>query len=129
MKQTKTRVTPFLMFDGQAEAAMKCYVALFPGATIEAIEKYGPGEEGGEGTIKQATFAIAGQRVMCIDSPVKHEFTFTPSFSLFVDCENEEQIANLFAELSQGGEVMMPLGNFCHPLTAFDAVMLPIPTA
>ena len=26
---------------------------------------------------------------MCIDSPVKHAFTFTPSISLFVDCETE----------------------------------------
>ena len=112
VKRMMMRVTPFLMFEGQAETAMKHYTTLFPGASVESVDKYGPNEAGKEGTIRLATITIAGQRIMCIDSPVKHEFQFTPSFSLFVDCESEEQIAELFTKLSEGGKVLMPLDDY-----------------
>jgi predicted 3-demethylubiquinone-9 3-methyltransferase (glyoxalase superfamily) len=108
----KTRVTPFLMFEGKAEEAMDFYVSLFPEARVVSLSRYGFGEAGPEGTIRQARFAIAGQSVMCIDSPVKHGFTFTPATSLFVDCASEAQLEELFAKLSAGGQVMMPLGNY-----------------
>ena len=108
----KTSVTPFLMFEGKAEEAMDFYVSLFPEARVVSLSRYGPGEAGPEGTIRQARFAIAGQSVMCIDSPVKHGFTFTPATSLFVDCASEAQLEELFAKLSAGGQVMMPLGNY-----------------
>ncbi|QDU58934.1 VOC family protein [Aeoliella mucimassa] len=112
MQPSKTRVTPFLMFEGQAEEAMKLYLSLFPDAAIESVEKYGPDEMGKPGTVKLASFTLAGQRVMCIDSPADHDFTFTPSMSLFVDCEDEPQLEKLFAELSKEGKVMMPLGDY-----------------
>lgn len=35
--------------------------------------------------------------------------TFTPSISLYINCETEEEIDRLFKELSQGGAVLMPL--------------------
>ena len=60
----------------------------------------------------QATFSLAGQTFMCIDSPVKHEFAFTPAMSLFVDCADEPEIDTLFAKLSEGGQVLMPLGQY-----------------
>jgi predicted 3-demethylubiquinone-9 3-methyltransferase (glyoxalase superfamily) len=34
---------------------------------------------GAEGSVKHATFDLAGQMFMCIDSPAKHAFTFTLS--------------------------------------------------
>ena len=48
----------------------------------------------------------------CIDSPIKHGFTFTPSMSLFVECEDEAEMDAAFARLSQGGAVLMPPGNY-----------------
>jgi predicted 3-demethylubiquinone-9 3-methyltransferase (glyoxalase superfamily) len=56
----------------------------------------------------RAHFAFAGQSVMCIDSPVKHEFDFTPSFSFFVECESEEEIDRLVAALGEDGALLMP---------------------
>jgi predicted 3-demethylubiquinone-9 3-methyltransferase (glyoxalase superfamily) len=52
---------------------------------------------------------------MAIDSPVKHEFAFTPAMSLFVDCTGEPEIDALFANLSEGGKVLMPLA--AYPLS------------
>ena len=87
---------------------MQLYVALFRGSRIGQVVRYGPGEQGPEGSIKRADFILAGQSVICIDSPVKHAFTFTPSVSLYVECENEEELDTVFEQLSKGGEVMMP---------------------
>lgn len=109
---SQTTMMPFLMFVGQAEEAMTSYTALFPDAKIISKEKYGAGDTGKEGTIKQAIFELAGQKVMCTDSPPVHEFTFTPSFSFFVECESEERLDDLFAKLSKDGKVMMPPGDY-----------------
>jgi predicted 3-demethylubiquinone-9 3-methyltransferase (glyoxalase superfamily) len=78
----------------------------------EPLERYGPGEHGAEGSVKRAEFTVAGHRLACIDSPIKHGFTFTPSMSLFVECENEAEMDAAFARLSQGGAVLMPPGNY-----------------
>lgn len=105
-------VRPFLMFEGHAEAAMNFYVSLFPDAEIVSIARFGPEGPGAEGSVYQASFAVAGQIIMCFDSPVKHGFTFTPSVSLFVECESETEIDRLAGALSEGGEFLMPLGDY-----------------
>ena len=102
-------ITPFLMFTGRAEEAMRFYVSLFADGRIESVERYGPEEPEREGTVVLARFVIAGQRVLCIDSPAVHPFGFTPAVSLFVELDAVEEVDRLFAALSEGGEVMMPL--------------------
>jgi predicted 3-demethylubiquinone-9 3-methyltransferase (glyoxalase superfamily) len=109
---TKTIVSPFLMFEGQAEQAMTFYVSLFEDGAITSIVRYGPQGPGTEGSVMKASFTIAGQTILCIDSAMKHEFGFTPSFSLFVTCETEEQIRKLAAALAEGGSELMPLNNY-----------------
>lgn len=110
--ETKTSVTPFLMFTGKAEEAIEYYKTVFPSLKVENMKKYKAGEAGKEGTIQQAHFTIAGQRVMCTDSPPIHDFDFTPSFSFFVECEDLEQLKERFKKLSEGGKVMMPIADY-----------------
>jgi predicted 3-demethylubiquinone-9 3-methyltransferase (glyoxalase superfamily) len=100
------------MFDGHAEEAMRCYVSLFRRAEIGNVERWGAGEQGAEGSIKRAHFRLAGHELMFFDSPVKHDFTFTPAISLFVECEDEAELDAAFEQLSSGGQVFMPLGNY-----------------
>ncbi|WP_232243287.1 VOC family protein [Paenibacillus sp. GSMTC-2017] len=102
----------FLMFEGKAEEAMNFYVTLFENSEILSISRYGPEGPGAEGTVIQATFSLKGQTYMCIDSHVKHAFTFTPSISLFVNCESEEEVDRLYERLSANGSVLMPLGAY-----------------
>ncbi|WP_172370688.1 VOC family protein [Sporosarcina jiandibaonis] len=107
------KVTPFLMFeDGKAEEAMNYYVSLIDNSEITSIVRYGAGESGDEGTVMQATFSLKGQAFMCIDSNVKHQFTFTPSFSIFVTCDTEEEINDLYEKLLEEGEALMPIGDY-----------------
>ncbi|HEV8577661.1 MAG TPA: VOC family protein [Thermoanaerobaculia bacterium] len=101
-----------LMFEGTAEEAMNFYVSLFKGSEIAQIERYGPGEQGKKGTVKIARFTLVGHDCICIDSPVKHAFTFTPSVSLFVDCESEAELNEAFNQLAAGGQILMPLDNY-----------------
>ncbi|GFE78345.1 VOC family protein [Steroidobacter agaridevorans] len=106
-------IQPFLMFQGeQAEAAMTFYASLFPDTEVTDIQRYGPGAAGKEGSVLRATLSIAGQSVMCIDSPVKHAFTFTPAFSFFIECSSEDELDRLLAALSEGGATLMPRGNY-----------------
>lgn len=103
------KITPFLMFTGKAEEAMRFYMSLFPNSEIKSISRYGENEMGPAETVKVATFSLNGQVLMCIDSPPVHAFTFTPALSLHVTCDTEPEIDALFAKLSAGGETLMPL--------------------
>ena len=108
-----TTVTPFLMFqDGRAEEAMRFYASLFPQSRIEAIDHVGTGGQGKEGSLLRGMLNIAGQTLRFFDSPVKHGFEFTPSLSLFVDCDSEAELDKLYAALVDGGGALMPLGNY-----------------
>ena len=105
-------IKTFLMFEGQCEQALNFYISLFADGAITGIRRYGPGGPGAEGSVVQATFTLKGQTFMAIDSPVKHDFTFTPAMSLFVDCQDEAEIDRLFANLSEGGKILMPLNAY-----------------
>jgi predicted 3-demethylubiquinone-9 3-methyltransferase (glyoxalase superfamily) len=102
-------ITPFLMFEGDAEAAMNFYVSLFADARIETITRYDANGPGNPGSVMVAAMTLNGQKLMCIDSAVKHNFTFTPAISLFVECDGSEEVERLFQKLSEGGKVLMPL--------------------
>lgn len=108
----KTTVTPFLMFEGKAEEAMNLYVSAIPDSEVIDIKHYGPEGPGAEGSIMIARFALAGQRVFCIDSSVKHAFTFTPANSLFVTCASEAELDRIAGVLADGGGWLMPIGNY-----------------
>src|SRR5689334_7417811 len=102
-------VTPFLMYVGEAEAAMQFYASLFPGAEIDVSERFDEKGPGKPGSVKTATLILGGQKLMFFDSPVKHAFTFTPAISLFVEADSASEVDALFARLSEGGQVLMGL--------------------
>jgi predicted 3-demethylubiquinone-9 3-methyltransferase (glyoxalase superfamily)/uncharacterized protein YndB with AHSA1/START domain len=105
-------VAPLLMFTGNAEDAMRFYVSVFFPARIEQIERYGTGESGAEGTVKYATLRLGEHAIHCIDSPIEHPFTFTPSISLAVQAASTDAVDGMFTRLSQGGTVLMPLDRY-----------------
>ncbi|HDX9493594.1 hypothetical protein CN300_26985 [Bacillus thuringiensis] len=112
MSTTNQKITTFLMFEGKAEEAMNFYTSLFDQSEIVNISRYDENGPGKEGSVIHATFTLNGQEFMCIDSYVKHAFTFTPSMSLYVTCETEEEIEAVFHKLAQDGSVLMPLGSY-----------------
>lgn len=95
-----------------AEQAMNFYISLFDNSRIIKIQRWGKEGPSKEGTIMQATFELNGQKFMCSDSPPAHNWDFTPAISNFVECKNEKELERLFARLSEGGAVAMPLDNY-----------------
>ena len=104
--------TPFLMFTGNAEEAINLYCSAVPGSKIENIERFEEGLVGKAGTIKKALITVAGMGLMCFDSPVKHEFGFTPSFSIFVNADDREQFDAVLKALGEDSRPLMPPGNY-----------------
>lgn len=106
MERQLPKVTAFLMFTGQAEEAMNYYTAVF---TDSAIDNVTYNEDG---SVMLAQFRLADQVLLCIDSTIKHNFTFTPAISLYVTCGSEAEIDRAFSQLIEGGEELMPLGDY-----------------
>ncbi|HWI54066.1 MAG TPA: VOC family protein, partial [Desulfobacteria bacterium] len=94
------------------EEAMNFYMSVFKGSEIVSITRCGANEPGKEGSVLHAVFSLKGQEFMCMDSSIKHDFTFTPAMSLCVNCDNEDEIVNCFQKLSQDGQVLMPLEKY-----------------
>ena len=79
-------------------------MSLFPDSEVKKAAHHDGSGAAKAGKVEHAVIKLAGQEFMFIDSPMKHGFTFTPSISLFVTCESEEEIDKLFAKLSDGGK-------------------------
>jgi predicted 3-demethylubiquinone-9 3-methyltransferase (glyoxalase superfamily) len=97
------KVIPFLWFDNQAEEAMNFYVSLFKNFKVLSVSRYGEGGPGPQGTVRTGTFQLDGQEFMALyGGPY---FKFTEAISLFVNCETQEEVDELWEKLSEGGEI------------------------
>lgn len=105
-------VAPFLMFEGRAEEAMNLYISVVPNSGITELHRYGPAAPGKENWVMFARFSLAGAPVICNDSIMRHSFTFTPSTSLHLACESEEELDRIASRLVDGGEYLMPVDNY-----------------
>jgi len=111
--RVRARVTPFLLFqDGRAEEAMNFYVRAFPDARIVSIERHAAGGTDAAGAVRLGIFELLGQRIMCADGAVRHEFDFTPSMSLFVESTSEAEMKSLPDRLSPEGKFLTPPGDY-----------------
>lgn len=113
----KPSITPFLTFVGKAEEAIHQYIGLFPNSDLLSMTRYSAEELKAyppllePGAVKHALFRVAGQRIMAIDSPMKHAWSFTPAVSLFVQT-NAEGVDRYFDALKAEGKVYMPVGEY-----------------
>ena len=103
------KATPFLMFQGQAKDALALYREVFPDYEELLLQEHSEGAQAGQ--IAMARVRIGGLEIMLYDSPPVHDFTFTPSFSFFIQCDDEAQLRRLAEVLGEGGGVMMEIGN------------------
>lgn len=90
------KITPFLWFDDQAEEAMNFYVSIFKNSRIVSTTP------GPDGKVMTATFQLDGQELYALNGGP--HFKFTEAISLFVNCETQEEVDELWGKLSEGGE-------------------------
>lgn len=96
------KITPFLTFQRNAEEAINFYVSLFKNSKIHSITRYE--QDDGmlpKGSLLHASFELDGQPFMAMDGG--ESFKFEQGFSIFVDCETQEEIDRLWEALKQGG--------------------------
>lgn len=91
-----SKVTPFLMFDDQLEAAIDFYTATFPDSKVKKVARSGK-----DGPITSAEFVIGGQSFMGYNGG--DYFNFSEGFSLFVDCEDQEEVDEYWNKLVNAG--------------------------
>ena len=103
-------VRTHLMFEGNAEEAMNFYVSLFPDSDVLTAVRYEEGDS--KGKLQIGAFTLAGREFICIDSPIPHDFRFTPSVSIFVDFDSLAELERVLVALSDGGDVLMPLDDY-----------------
>ncbi len=96
------KITPFLWFDGNAEEAMNFYVSIFKNSKVVSVMRCGEAGPGPKGSVMGATFELDGQRFHALNGGPK--FAFTPAISLFVNCETQQEVDDLWERLSDGGE-------------------------
>jgi predicted 3-demethylubiquinone-9 3-methyltransferase (glyoxalase superfamily) len=96
------KITPHLWFDNQLEEAMDFYVSLFEDSKILNVSRYEVDAPESPGTVMTATFQLAGQEFMALNGGPY--FKFNEAISLFVNCETQEEVDELWEKLSAGGE-------------------------
>jgi predicted 3-demethylubiquinone-9 3-methyltransferase (glyoxalase superfamily) len=96
------KITPFLWFDGKAEEAMNFHVSIFKNSKVGSVTRYGEAGPGPKGTVMSATFQLEGQDFFALNGGP--QFSFTPAISLFVNCETQQEVDELWEKLSEGGE-------------------------
>ena len=90
------KITPFLWFNNNAEEALNLYVSIFKNSRIVSLKRHGK-----DGPVFTATFELEGQRFMALNGGPK--YTFTEGISLFVNCETQEEVDDLWERLCAGG--------------------------
>lgn len=98
-----SKVTPFLMFNDQLEAALEFYTTTFPDSEIKNIARTGK-----DGPISSAEFIIGGQSFMGYNGG--SYFNFSEGFSLFVDCEDQEEVDEYWNKLVSAGASPLQCG-------------------
>ena len=95
------KITPFLWFDGNAEEAVSLYVSIFKNSRIASVSRYGERGPGPKGTVMSVTFQLEGQDFMALNGGP--QFKFTEAISLFVNCETQDEVDDLWEKLAAGG--------------------------
>ena len=106
------KIIPVLWFDMQAEEAAAFYTSLFRNSRItDTMRTEIETPSGNEpGSVLTAAFELDGQPFSALNGGP--HFRFTPAISLFVNADTADEVDTLFARLSEGGSVMMPLGAY-----------------
>ncbi|RKQ67922.1 VOC family protein [Oceanibaculum indicum] len=98
------RVTQHLWFEKDMEAALRLYVSLIPGSSLDWLSGL-PADtpSGPAGSVRLAGFTLGDQRYMAIEAGPLDPFNH--SFSIMLECADQAEIDRLWAALSDGGSI------------------------
>jgi predicted 3-demethylubiquinone-9 3-methyltransferase (glyoxalase superfamily) len=88
------KITPFLWYDTRAEEAVNYYLSIFKGGKVLNVMRAG-------GSVTAVTFELDGRQFCAFNGGP--QFKFTEAFSMFVHCETQAEVDELWGKLSAGG--------------------------
>jgi predicted 3-demethylubiquinone-9 3-methyltransferase (glyoxalase superfamily) len=89
------KITPFLWYDGTVEEAIELYRSVFPNSKVLNTSR-DPG-----GRMTSATFELEGQQLIAFDGG--QSLQFNPAISMYVNCETQAEMDEVWAKLTDGG--------------------------
>ena len=95
-------VRPSLTFKEGTEDAVTFYVSLFPNSKVVSLLRATAGGPLPEGSVLHASFVLDGQEYTAFDGGPS--FSFTEAFSFVATCETQDEIDEVWARLTDGGE-------------------------
>lgn len=103
-----SKVTPFLMFNDQLEAAIAFYTATFPDSKVTTMA-----HTGDDGPVTSAEFVVGGQTFMGYNGGPY--FQFSQGFSLYVNCEDQAEVDEYWKKLLDAGATTLQCGWITDP--------------
>ena len=89
------KITPFLWFDTQAEAAARFYTSLFKNAKILTVS---PGPDGAPMVVN---FQLEGEEFVALNGGP--QFKLNEAFSLVINCQTQQEIDYYWSRLTADG--------------------------
>lgn len=114
----RARVCSYVNFPGNTEEAFNFYRSIFKTEFVNGIQRLGevPGQENLSDDVKKMVLhvelpLVGGHILMGTDAPKEMGFTLTQGNNMHISVEpaTREEATRLFNELSEGGNVTMPL--------------------
>lgn len=96
------KITTFLWFNDKAEEAMNHYLSIFRNSKALNVMRNGDAGPGSKGSVMSATFELEGQQFIAFNGGP--HYTLTPAVSIFVNCDSQEEVDDLWNKLSEGGK-------------------------
>jgi predicted 3-demethylubiquinone-9 3-methyltransferase (glyoxalase superfamily) len=93
---------PSLTFSARTEEAVNFYVSTFRNSRVVSMMRADGNGPIPAGQVLHAAFELDGREFTAFDGGP--QFSFTDGFSLVVTCDTQEEIDQLWARLSEGGE-------------------------
>jgi predicted 3-demethylubiquinone-9 3-methyltransferase (glyoxalase superfamily) len=102
------KITPFLWFNDQAEAAAKFYTSIFKKSKILNVARYNKASENRSGkprgSVMTVVFELAGQKFIALNGGP--HFKFTEAISFVVSCRTQREVDYFWKKLSAGGKAV-----------------------
>ena len=95
------KISPFLWFNDNAEAAAKFYVSVFKKGKITNISRYTEGSPAPAGTVMTVEFELFGQKFVALNGGP--HFKFTEAVSFVIHCKTQREVDHYWQKLSSGG--------------------------
>ncbi|HET8750893.1 MAG TPA: VOC family protein [Gaiellaceae bacterium] len=97
------KITTWLWFDTEAEAAAEFYTSIFPDARITDVAYYGEAGPRAAGTVMTVSFELFGREFVGLNGGSDYKIE-GPGISFMVDCESQEEVDRYWDRLADGGQ-------------------------